>query len=192
MTSVAILVGGQARRWGGRDKSRVVVGDRTILARQLEAARYVTDDIFLVGNSQLTEAAGLDVIDDCRPGCGPLAGLEAALARAKGDVLLMACDLPFVTGPMLALLVSCRADDVDAVVPRTDRSHPLCAVYAQTCAAVTARHLAAGRHRMLDLLGEIRVRTVLPAELSRCGQPDLLLTNLNSQTDLDALASMSH
>lgn len=192
MTSVAILVGGQARRWGGRDKSHVIVGNRTILARQVEAARCVSDDIFLVGSRELVDAGRLEVIADLRPECGPLAGLEAALRRAKADVLLLACDLPFVTGPLLALLASCRTDDVDAVVPKTDRVHPLCAVYARTCADVVTRQLAAGRRRMFDLLDEVRVRTVLPAELSACGQPDHLLTNLNSQTDLDALASMSH
>ena len=37
MVTAAILAGGQARRLGGQDKSRLVVGGRTILERELDA-----------------------------------------------------------------------------------------------------------------------------------------------------------
>ncbi len=193
MASVAILVGGQARRWGGRAKSQVLVEGRTILSRQLEAAKFLTDDVMLVGNHKLAEDAQLTAVQDQRPGCGPLGGLEAALTRAAGDVVLLACDLPFVTGPMLAYLASLRTSDVDVVIPSTgERIHPLCGVYARHSRAAVTRRLDEGHLRMLDLLGDVRVRTVTPEELTPFGQPTHLLTNLNSQTDLDALASMSH
>jgi molybdopterin-guanine dinucleotide biosynthesis protein A len=191
MTSVAILVGGRASRWGGRDKSQVMVGGQTVLSRQIDAARYVSADIFVVGRHPLSDPA-LESVGDHRHGCGPLAGLEAALTRATGDLVLLACDLPFVTGPMLAFLAS-LTDGVDAVIPATrERLHPLCGVYAQSCAGAVTRRLDDGHRRMLDLLSDIRVRTVGPEELARFGQPDRLLVNLNSQTDLDALASMNH
>lgn len=193
MTSVAILVGGQARRWGGRTKSQVLVDGRTILSRQIEAARHLTDDVVLIGNHELARHAQITSVQDQRPGCGPLGGLETALSRTVGDVVLLACDLPFVTGPMLAYLSSLRHEDVDAVVPSTgQRVHPLCGVYGQRTLATVTRRLDEGHRRMTDLLGDLRVRTVTPEELSRFGQPHHLLTNLNSQTDLDALASVSH
>ena len=49
MTSVAILNGGRATRYGGADKGALVVNGRSILDHQIEAARAVTDDIMLVG-----------------------------------------------------------------------------------------------------------------------------------------------
>jgi len=45
VASAAILAGGQARRFGGRDKSELRVGGRRILERQLDELRRLTDDI---------------------------------------------------------------------------------------------------------------------------------------------------
>ena len=45
MTSAAILAGGRARRFGGRDKSALLVGGRTILERQIDALDGVVDRI---------------------------------------------------------------------------------------------------------------------------------------------------
>src|SRR3954471_14781173 len=133
MASAAILVGGGARRFGGRDKSALVVGGRTILERQLDAIAPITDDLILVtggasgvrrvdhtdaGGSGVSRT-GYRVIADRVPDCGPLAGLDAALAAARDDVLiLLACDMPFVSCAFLQYLVA-QAAGFDAVVPRT-------------------------------------------------------------------------
>ncbi|HEV3140712.1 MAG TPA: NTP transferase domain-containing protein, partial [Vicinamibacterales bacterium] len=50
--SAAILAGGRATRFGGRDKSAIVIDPqegRTILDRQIDALRPLTDDIMIVG-----------------------------------------------------------------------------------------------------------------------------------------------
>jgi len=44
MQTAAILAGGRARRLGGRDKSRLVIGGRTILERQLDVLRLLGCD----------------------------------------------------------------------------------------------------------------------------------------------------
>src|SRR3954471_4540585 len=122
MTSAAILAGGRARRLGGRDKSQLRIGGRSILERQVTALGSCTDRIFLVGSRTAGPAAdSLIVVADRMPERGPLGGLDAALDAAGDDaVMLLACDMPNVTGPWLSHLVS-LLDDVDAVVPRTER-----------------------------------------------------------------------
>ena len=47
-TSAAILAGGQARRFGGQDKSRLVVHGRSIIVRQVEVLQRVADEVFVV------------------------------------------------------------------------------------------------------------------------------------------------
>src|SRR3954451_17907205 len=131
MPSVAILAGGKARRLDGVDKSSLRAGRQSILERQLDAAHTVSDDVLLVGG-RAGRAIPTDVrvIEDRVADAGPLAGLDAALAAARHpELVLLACDMPWVTAPFLAFLAE-QFGDHEAVVPRTERGyHPLCAVY---------------------------------------------------------------
>jgi len=192
MTTAAILAGGQARRLAGRDKSQLQIDGRTILERQVDALDGLVARIWLVGyRSSPPKGLPLTVLADRRAERGPLGGLDAALAAAgEDDVLLLACDLPNVTRPMLAHLIR-RRGSADAVVPRTEHGyHPLCAVYAQSCRAPVERRLEEGALRMQDLLSELKVQNVDESELNAFGEADRLLANLNTLADLDALESL--
>jgi molybdopterin-guanine dinucleotide biosynthesis protein A len=186
MATAAILVGGHARRMGGRDKSALRVGGRTILERQLATLDGIVDRVLLVGAAGARDA--VTTVSDRVPGCGPLGGLDAALAAAgHGPLLLLACDMPHLTRAFLAHLLS-LAGRADAVVPRTERGyHPLCAVYASSCRSIVERQLDERHLRMLDLLGLLRVRAVEADDLERFGDANHLLANVNTLADLDAL-----
>lgn len=192
MACGAILAGGQARRFGGRDKGALVVHGRTIRERQLELLRGAVGRILLVGgDADAPRPADVHWVADRTAGCGPLGGLDAALAAAEGaPVLLLACDMPFLTDGLLATLLE-RLDGVDAVVPKTEHGyHPLCAVYGPTCRTAVRRRLDAGLLRVRDLFADVRVRVVEEGDLARLGEPSLLLANVNTQADLDALESL--
>ncbi|MEQ1908584.1 MAG: molybdenum cofactor guanylyltransferase [Vicinamibacterales bacterium] len=198
MTSAAILCGGHARRLGGQDKRRLLVGGRTILTHQLEALGPCVSRIFVVGGvrpapEEWLGNTAVQAVPDRVAERGPLGGLDAALDAAGNDaVLLLACDLPYVTTALLSHLIRV-CDGADAAVPRTERGyHPLCAVYAQSCATAVRHRLEHGMLRMRDLLGDLRVRTVELEELRRYGAPERLLANINTYADLDALGSLSH
>jgi molybdopterin-guanine dinucleotide biosynthesis protein A len=180
MRSVAILAGGDARRFGGRDKGALVVDGRTILERQISELSTVTPDVHVIRRE-----------DDLVPGCGPLGGLHAALNAARGDALfLVACDMPFVTAALAAYLLM-LAGDADAVVPRTDRGyHPLCAVYGRACLPAVERRLAERRLKMLDLLHDLRVREVTADEIGRFGNCDRLLANVNTPAEYANLEAL--
>jgi molybdopterin-guanine dinucleotide biosynthesis protein A len=208
MPSAAILAGGHARRFGGRDKSALAVDGRTILERQIEMLSQITDDIMIVaGDGQWAVGGGIHgdgrwamgdggpairVIVDRVADMGPLGGLDAALAEARDrELVLLACDMPFASARFLAHLVS-RASGVDAVVPRTERGyHPLCAVYARECRPVVAEHLAEGRLRMTDLLGRIRVREIPREEIEGFGPSDRLLANINTPGEFENLETLA-
>ena len=189
MASAAILMGGAARRLGGRDKSTLLVGGQTVLERQLQALADVSDDILAIGGAAPADPR-LRHVADRRPGQGTLAGLEAALEAARDDsVLLLACDMPLVTSSLLAYLVR-LAPEADAVVPRTDRGyHPLCAVYDRRCLAAVGRRLDAGSLALQGLLQEITVRIVEAPELAQFGRESRLFANANTPSDLDEIES---
>lgn len=177
---------------GGRDKSQLIVDGHTILERQVAALGPCVDRLLLVGGAGAAHRpAGLEVVPDRSAGCGPLGGLDAALAAAAGEpVLLLACDMPYVTAPFLAFLRD-RLGAADAVVPRTERGyHPLCAVYAASCLTAVRRRLEARQLRLRDLLGDLQVHVIEESELAQFGEPSHLLANVNTEADLDALESL--
>ncbi|MBZ5558392.1 MAG: molybdenum cofactor guanylyltransferase [Acidobacteriia bacterium] len=197
MHSVAILLGGQAMRFGGRDKSALVVDGRTILDRQRAELSSLSGDILLVGGDMAVvarafQASGSPVrtIADLIPGCGPLGGVHAALTEARGDaVFVVACDMPYVTAALGAFLLG-LARDADLVVPRTERGyHPLCAVYTRACLAPIARRLEARRLALKDLVADadLRARVVTAEEIGRFGECDRLLANVNTPAEYAGL-----
>ena len=197
MLSAAILAGGLARRFGGRDKGALWVGGRSIRAHQLAELATLTRDILIVGGADGAEdetpsegaPASRRVADRVR-GMGPLGGLHTALLEATGDLtIVIACDMPYVSAPLLGHLAT-LARDADAIVPYTDRGyHPLCAVYARSCLEPIARRLAAGRLKMTGLFDDVRVRVVAVEELRAFGDVDRLLANVNSPADHEDLVA---
>jgi molybdopterin-guanine dinucleotide biosynthesis protein A len=193
MPTAAILAGSRAARFGGRDKSALVIEGRSILERQITELSRVTDDVLLVGALPVMARvdARVRLVPDRVPGCGPLGGLDAALAAARDDVVaIVACDMPFVTSAFLTRLVD-LARDADAVVPRTERGyHPLCAAYTRACHPAVARRLADRRLTMSGLLEELRVRELTPGEIDAFGDRHRLLANVNTPADLEAFGEL--
>jgi molybdopterin-guanine dinucleotide biosynthesis protein A len=194
MASAAILAGGSATRFGGRDKGALVVGGRSILERQIAELVKVTDDVMLVtgegsaASPPLHRARDVRLVTDRVPGCGPLAGLDAALAAARDEALVVvACDMPFVTARLIERL-AVLTSEADAVVPRTERGyHPLCAAYTRACLPVIAARLRERRLKMIDFLDAVRVRVVTERELDELGDPHRLLANVNTPAEYDEI-----
>jgi molybdopterin-guanine dinucleotide biosynthesis protein A len=193
--TAAILAGGQARRLGGIDKGGLRVGSDTILASQLALLRPLTPHILIVANDMTRFAdAAVPVVPDTVAGAGALGGLHSALVHAPVDpVLVIACDMPFLTAPFLTQLVDALGD-ADAVVPRTLRGqHPLCAVYARRVAPRLLRRIESRRLRVLDAIDELSVHEFGPEALASLDPEGRLLVNVNTPDDYrDARARVTH
>jgi molybdenum cofactor guanylyltransferase len=198
--SLAILAGGQATRFGGRDKGALVVDGVPILERQLAALAPLTRDIMIVGapaeggpgapRRQVT-APGVRAVADIVPGSGPLGGIHAALTAAHGDaVLIVACDMPYVTAAFADYLFS-LAGDTAIVVPRSDNGlHPLCAVYSRASVDVATRLLAERRLAVRELVAAAPTRIVGPEDIARFGAPSRLLANVNTPAEYARLEAL--
>jgi molybdopterin-guanine dinucleotide biosynthesis protein A len=192
MWTAAILAGGQARRLGGLDKSALAVGaaggaPTSILERQLAVLRGLTPHILIVAREDSpARTVTVPVVCDRVAGAGALGGLYTALMDAPTEqVVVIACDMPFVTAPFLAHVAALGADPaVDAVVPRDARGqHPLCASYRRRAAAALKRRIDLHQLRVLDALSDLTVRDLGPAELAPFDPDDRLLLNVNTPED---------
>jgi molybdenum cofactor guanylyltransferase len=197
-SSVAILAGGRATRFGGRDKSALVVNGRSILERQLDELSSLADDVMLVGAFERgRQAAGAERLCSVRrvadivPGSGPLGGIHAALSAAHTDVVFaIACDMPYVTSAFASYLLS-LADTAPIVVPRSDAGyHPLCAVYSRACLEPATRLLAERRLAMRELLAAMPTRVVADEEIRPFGAPSRLLANVNTPAEYAGLEAL--
>ena len=187
--AAAILAGGRARRMDGLDKSRLLVEGRAIIVRQLDALQRLTPDVFIVatGAERFADLA-VPVVADALPDAGALGGLYTALISARaGWIVVIACDMPFITASALAALVAeavaAGADGADGAWARSARGiEPLFACY-RTSAAARLRALIERGERRLAAAGT--VLTMREVDVSRLGTDgsDRLLTNLNTPED---------
>lgn len=194
-----ILAGGGATRYGGLPKGLERVGGERIIDRVATALRGVTDELLVIANDAGAAAwlPGVRVASDVRTGEGALGGLHAALTHAGGDIVLVAWDMPFVSGALLAALrargelargAGAWAERADAVLPESDGSRrgvePLCAWYSSRCLPSITAALDAGDRRVIAFHDAVRTMRFGLDQVSAFGDPALLFANVNTPAEL--------
>jgi molybdopterin-guanine dinucleotide biosynthesis protein A len=181
-----VLAGGRSRRLGS-DKRVVTIGGHTLLRRAVDVLGMAFESVLVVADaeSSLDLPAGVEVVRDRYPDCGPLAGIHAALAASgKGRLFIAGCDMPFLNAILIRHLFR-TAPDVDAVVPRADgKAQCLHAVYSADCAAVAEELLVSGKRAVERLLEDVDVRYVDEEELRRLDPGLSSFFNVNTPEDL--------
>lgn len=90
-----VLAGGKSSRMG-RDKALLELAGKPLVLRAVEKLRRVCAEVSILSNRAELEAYA-PLVRDLHEGCGPLGGIEAALAHStKAWNLLMAVDMPFL------------------------------------------------------------------------------------------------
>jgi molybdopterin-guanine dinucleotide biosynthesis protein A len=187
-----VLAGGESRRMG-RDKASLTVCGRQLLRTVVERLAAVTDEVIVASSRHHREEwprLPATFVEDETPGGGPLAGLQAGLRAARRDhVLLVACDMPFLSLPLLRALRDHRPE-CDAFVPRVgSRWQPLHGIYSRSCLAAIDRLLLQDRASLHELLSAVQTR-VVPPHLLRLYDPEgLSFFNLNYPTDCELARS---
>lgn len=154
-----------------------------VLEPRTAGVGIVTDD------PALGEVVGRPIRGDVRPGSGPAGGILTALAWARdlglSGVVVLACDLPLVPGPLIDLLVG-RFAGARPLVPASPGPlgvEPLCAIYPVAVGPAIGRSLEDGplpAHRVLEELEP----DVLPLEaVASVCDPRVAFLNVNRAED---------
>src|ERR1700682_751441 len=147
-----VLAGGKSSRMGAgsdqdQDKAFLEFRGQTLLDRALAVMGLVCDSTAIVGDpAKFTKYES--VVADTFPGCGPLAGIHAALVHSPAELnLMLAVDMPFVSSELLVLLfAAAEASGAIVTVPRSGKGlQPLCAVYRRDFFLVAEQSLRAGK-----------------------------------------------
>src|SRR4029079_5558835 len=129
--SAVILAAGESRRMG-QDKAWLAVGAQPLITRALAAVRDSgIQEIFISGRAGVDYSAlRCPVLFDLHPNCGPLGGIQPALARASAPmVLVLAVDLPRMTSGFLRTLAEHCGPGTGAVPKLRGELEPLAAIY---------------------------------------------------------------
>jgi len=183
--AVFILAGGKSTRMGA-DKAFVMLDGRTLLARAIELARSVTDDVRVVGDAAKFGAFA-PVVEDVFRECGPLGGIHAALRASATDLnLMLAVDLPFVSRGLIEYLITrARSSDAIVTVGRVGGGwQPLCAIYRREFAEVAEKALRQGRYKIDTLFDMQRAQVIGEDEVKAAGFSGELFRNLNTPEEL--------
>ena len=188
-----VLAGGKSTRMG-RDKAFLEFKGRILLARALELAAGVADDVRIVGDPRKFAAFGR-VVEDIYRERGPLGGIHAALKSSSTELnLMLAVDLPFMQSDFLKYLISvARETRAWVTVPRaSDGLQPLCAVYRREFARIAEQSLAQGKNKIDALFDEADTKILAPEELSEAGFSGQMFRNLNTPEEFDEAAMLTN
>lgn len=161
-------------------KPGVPLSGRPLASYPLAILKSAFGDVALVAKRK-SDADGLDIdhlwLDDFAQ-FHPLAGIVTALRRSSADeVLVCACDLPFVTAPCAREILDDSTGGSIAVASSGGRIQPLFAAYPVSCLKALEQALKETQP-MLKVVSEhnpIKVNV-----------PEKLLFNINTRSDLTA------
>lgn len=190
MFVAGIFVGGQSHRMGGIPKGLLEApdGERSIVEKQAALLRSLGARVYLVGSSTAYESLGIATLADEPQGIGPLGGLSALLSHAARVnalfAIALACDMPYVTAPLLERLLSHKPHE-SAVAPRLNgKWQPLFARYRpEEGLSATRKVRARGERALFRVLEELKTGV---AELPLTREEAQLLNDWDHPEDIRA------
>ena len=176
--TVAILVGGDSSRMG-TDKALYEVEGSAMAMRVAAAATAAgAKEVLLIGGTQ-ARAKKLSGTwkKDLYPGEGPLGGVITALKASSHDsVVVLSCDMPFLTDAVISSLVR-GLSDAQATVGRTDRLNWLCAAWSKQECLKTLESVWKRKERAVH-------RAAVLLDVAEVPVPAVAVRNINSPADL--------
>jgi molybdopterin-guanine dinucleotide biosynthesis protein A len=178
--TVAILIGGDSTRMG-TDKATYEIDGVSMAQRVADAARSAgaTEILFIGGTQARAKKFSGTWKKDLYPGEGPLGGVITALKTSSHDaVVVLSCDMPFVTDAVISSLIR-ALPDAQATVGRTDRLNWLCAAWSKDECLKTLESVWKRNERAVH-------RAAVLLDVAEVPVPAVAVRNINSPADLVA------
>ena len=183
-----ILAGGKSKRLG-RNKINEVIGGITLLNRVVNVLSAFNGEIILVTaeDSSLPDTftyAKISKVQDLYPGKGMIGGIITGLSASKNFYnLVVAADMPFLNPVLIRYMIS-NAKGNDLVAYKNQNElEPLHAIYTKNCLPILEEIMLKDR-RIFELLGQVKVRYLSPAEINQYDPKKISFFNVNIESDL--------
>lgn len=185
--SLAIIAGGKSQRMG-RDKAFVDLGGKTLIEHVISRSADLgqVETILITNKPADYVHLGLPMFRDALPGKGSLGGIYTALLKARSDfVLVLACDMPFISADLLRFMTEQINNDIDIIAPRV-AGYPqgLHAIYRKTCIEPIREQLTANRLKIIRFYDRMRLRYLDEPEYAPYDPDGRCFANLNTPEEL--------
>ncbi len=188
----AVLAGGRSSRFG-ENKALFPVRGVPMVERIIDVLKRYTEELFIVISTRDFFSSDFNgkIIRDEFPGLGPLAGLHAALkASSTEQVLLAACDMPFLNANFVAHLVSLGKDHPMVVPYGPKGPEPLLSIYPKSLLGDIEKRLMTKRLSMMDLIRSHPHKKLLFERLPPEMFPEVSTLNINTKKELEKALSL--
>ena len=194
-----VTAGGRSSRMG-RDKAWLKIAGRPMIEHVIDALKPVTSSIAIIANNEEYKGFGFPVFADTNFGVGPLEAIRTAMANSPtSTVVLVGCDMPFVTSELLSFLLNIanqyqqkspdsRLQTPDfplAVAPLNEdgKLEPLCALYSTEALETVSNLIASGVRKVSFFFEQISTRLVSFNEIKHLQNAPFFFENINTPED---------
>jgi len=156
-----VLAGGKSKRMG-RDKANLIIGNEIILNHSIHLLQQFVHEIFIsVNESKYKTINHISYLPDSIKNIGPTGGIFTALKIINNPIIVLPCDMPFVTKNHLKLLISNYIPHVDAVIASSEKGRePLLGIYAPSFLIKLEYNLKKKEYSLQKILRSSRVKFV--------------------------------
>ena len=166
----------------GEDKAFLKWNGTTFLELSIAAAKPLSAQIFLSGDKNRLGNLGYQIIEDLRPGNGPVYALATCFAQVKTEnVLVLSCDVPQITTADLLYLIEEHFHESDVTCyTYKDKTLPLIGIYHRRSFYAFAEAMQSGERKVFSVLEKLNVTPVAYKGVNG-------LQNINTPQDLKEL-----
>lgn len=178
----AVLAGGKSSRMG-EDKAILSWRNRTMLENAVEILVKNTTGVIISSNNEMHDLKGVIRLQDRVESHGPVSGIITALNYFSPEsVLIIACDMPFVTHSVIRNLINADDAKFDAIVySHNGNKEPLCAIYHSEALTVIENAFRKGEFKLHAILENMNVKYLDPDEDKSITLS--VFTNINTPDD---------
>lgn len=179
-----ILAGGKSSRMG-KDKGLVLLNNIPVIQHIINEVKKLDLNINIITDNHSYNTFGCKCIKDIIPGQGPLGGLYTAMCYTTAEyILLLSCDMPFVTYRVFERLINrCRTTHDEIIACRNeDNLYPFPAFYHVSLKEKVKHHLDHHKLKMQKFIQECSTTKVDVSDMIK--EDTCLFSNLNTPSDI--------
>jgi molybdopterin-guanine dinucleotide biosynthesis protein A len=188
-----ILSGGKSSRMG-ENKAFIEIDGVPIIRRICNLFKTLFSEILIVTNEiELFQDFEAKIYHDLIPNQGALGGLYTGIYFSSfPHVFCVACDMPFLKGPVIRHLIE-KMENYDVVVPKTqDGLQPLHAIYSKNCLDPIRRIMERKHFKIIDIYPMVKVNVVEENEFRHLDATRESFLNVNTPEELSLITRPKH